>query len=161
MNQHQSQFNPQLRQQLKQLTQPKPKPERLPVVIRPYYAPNDIAYVYDSWLRNQLPSKATRKQQHLFFNAQKPIIDKILADPNTKVLIASHEEDPNSILAWLCVGKVDHIPVVHFCATKAIYRRLGLQRLLFEHSGMTTPIIATHTSWIVKELKGKHEVMVL
>jgi hypothetical protein len=101
--------------------------------------PNDIALVYSTWLRSyKFSSQFARNiSKDVFFENHHKIITHILTLPDTRVSIACLEEDENVIIGWFCYQHLSNIAQYMF--VKRGFRRMGVGRMLFDHSGLENP----------------------
>lgn len=104
------------------------------VTLRPAL-PQDINFIYSTWINSyQFGSTLGRgMRKSVFQPSYRRVIDAILASPGTMVWVAAALNDPHTILAYL-VLEDKHI--IHYAFTKEPFRRLGLQWLLSNNSGM-------------------------
>lgn len=112
------------------------------IIIRSYSA-DDKKFIYNSWLqsfRRTQENKRRRKSEY-FYN-QKIVIDAILDNPRTEIVIATIDSDPSLIMGWLAFQRGDP-PLVHFCYVKHKYRSKGLaNKMLGELKSL--PCVYTH-----------------
>lgn len=103
----------------------------------------DLNYVRATW-REAWALAAENKR--LPFRAYKPIfrslvLDGVLAEPDTRILVACDPRAPDTILAWACYTPDRALPVVHFAYVRSQYeeqplRRRGLFGLLVAAMGI-------------------------
>ena len=114
----------------------------------------DEAFIYSSWI------KAVRKDQkhHLqpgqaFYHQQKAKVAALLDEPTTAVLMATHQDEPDDLIGWICV-KLGPEPVIHYAYVKSLYRQMGIAKALVEAAGidLTQPVIVSHVGWITSYL---------
>jgi hypothetical protein len=94
--------------------------------------PDDIAYIYATWLNSYRQDSAIGKscRTSIFFENYRLVIDSILADKNTQVLIACHSEIPSVIYGYICFTKRS----LHYAFTKEAFRELGIAKALVDKS---------------------------
>ena len=91
----------------------------------------------------------------------KGVIKRLLEQSTTVVACGDSAETENDIYSWLTAKRTSKFLVVHFAYTKAPFRRWGLLNSLlkvFEYK-QGEAILASHKSYIIKELKPKHNIM--
>ncbi len=85
------------------------------------------------------------------------IIDTILSDQLTQVLVACLKDDPNVILAYL----VYEPDVIHYAYTKGAFRRLGLAKALvqdsYRHHQIPIRLSFTHQTRMVRDIILKYK----
>jgi|TARA_R100001530_G_C4288247_1_gene147318 hypothetical protein len=133
--------------------------QQLPVRIRKAYA-DDAPFIYKSWVQSyqgqnkDIPKKAITRMH-------KGVIKRLLEQSTTVVACGDSAETENDIYSWLTAKRTSKFLVVHFAYTKAPFRRWGLLNSLlkvFEYK-QGEAILASHKSYIIKELKPKHNIM--
>jgi len=133
--------------------------QQLPVRIRKAYA-DDAPFIYKSWVQSyqgqnkDIPKKAITRMH-------KGVIKRLLEKSTTVVACGDSAETENDIYSWLTAKRTSKFLVVHFAYTKAPFRRWGLLNSLlkvFEYK-QGEAILASHKSYIIKELKPKHNIM--
>lgn len=133
--------------------------KQLPVRIRKAYE-SDAPFVYKSWVQSyqgqnrDIPKKALSKMH-------KGVIKRLLENSTTIVACGNTPETENDIYSWLTARRTSKFLVVHFAYTKAPFRKWGLANALmkvFEYK-QGEAILASHKSYIIKELKPRHNIM--
>jgi len=117
-----------------------------PVSFR-FARPDDIPFIYSSWLRSFKHSSALGKSMRssVFFENYREIIDHILASQHSHVAIACLPDDPNVILGYLVYEIVSTREYIfHYCFVKESFRRLGIASALIKSLGHIQNIIHTH-----------------
>lgn len=90
--------------------------------------PEDLAYIYSTimpsaWLGNPFFKKIKRE---IFFPNYRVIVDSIIQNQNTEILVSCFMEDPNLILGY----SITCGDILHYIYVKGAYRRKGLGKLL-------------------------------
>ena len=133
--------------------------EQLPVRIRKAYEA-DAPFIYKSWVQSyqgqnkDIPKKAISRMH-------KTVIKRLLAESTTGVACGDSADTENDIYSWRTARRTQKFLVVHFCYTKAPFRKWGLLNSLlkvFEYK-QGEAVLASHKSYIIKELKPKHNIM--
>lgn len=108
-------------------------------------APNgdDINFIYSTWLKSYKQDSLIGKscRTGLFFREYRYVIDKILADPTTMVLIACHKTEPAVIFGYL----VCEPTALHYIFIKEVFRRLGIATELCKVASPASDPLLYHT----------------
>lgn len=132
---------------------------QLPVRIRKAYD-DDAPFIYKSWVQSyqgqnkDIPKKAISKMH-------KGVIKRLLEHSTTIVACGNTPETEKDIYSWLTARRTPKFLVVHFSYTKAPFRKWGLLNALlkvFEYK-QGEAVLASHKSYIIKELKPRHNIM--
>lgn len=109
--------------------------------VRPAIA-TDINFVYACWLRSYKDSSPISKfiERKSFFPAYQKILDRILANPDTKVCVACKDDDEDLLYGFIVFAP----KLVHFVYVKEDFRRFGIARRLSEQIPDLQDCIATH-----------------
>lgn len=93
----------------------------------------DIPFIYGTWLQSyRHDSQIGRScRKGIFFTEYRQVIDSILADKGTHVLVACHKTIPNVIFGYI----VHSNKSLHYIFTKETFRRLGIATSLAKASG--------------------------
>lgn len=96
--------------------------------------PNDLAFIMSSWLRSFKDTSNFAKDipTETFYPNHHKLLERIIARPTTKIMIAHLEESPEVILSYMVYETMPLSLVIHFMFTKHNFRRFGLAKLLFE-----------------------------
>ena len=94
--------------------------------------PDDLAFIYSTWARNYRYDSAIGRlcQNGVFFDEYNQIIDHILDQPDTRVLVAVKPDEENVIFGYI----VAQTGVAHYCFVKEIFRREGIASALIRYS---------------------------
>ena len=89
--------------------------------------PSDSGFLYSTWLKSyrQMPF-AQNMSNDVFFHHHKQQIEKILAKPNTEVIMICEIDDPNHIYGYGVIEKYGDAAIIHYVYMKHAYRKLGL-----------------------------------
>lgn len=115
----------------------------------------DESFIYATWLnsyKNNSPH-AKRIRHDVFFKNHHDIVEKILADERTKVLIATLKDDPNVTLGYA----VFNSDTIHYLFVKEAWRQLGIAKALVEAGGPSlAPVKFTHWTYIIGDMVLKY-----
>ena len=94
-------------------------------IFRPY-TPEDLPFIYKSWIRTALAAKQYGSICRPFLaDAVKQTIDWLLANGST-VMVSCWAEDPTALSGFVCFGLESKIPVIHFVYVKNAHRGHGV-----------------------------------
>lgn len=119
--------------------------------IRPM-EPADEPFIFRAWLEGYWPhfpgNLVMRKSE--FMERWHRVIERILADPQTRTVVAHVEGKPEALLGFACAAPV----CVHWCYVKQPYRGLGIAQALL--AKLNRPRTCTHwsTSLYTRETWG-------
>ena len=133
--------------------------KQLPVRIRKAYD-DDSAFIYKSWVQSYQGQNRDIPKRALS-TMHKTVIKRLLYSSTTIVACGNTPETENDIYSWLTAKRTPKFLVVHFAYTKAPFRKWGLLNSLmkvFEYK-QGEAILASHKSYIIKELKPRHNIM--
>jgi len=133
--------------------------KQLPVRIRKAYD-DDSAFIYKSWVQSYQGQNRDIPKRALS-SMHKTVIKRLLFSSTTIVACGNTPETENDIYSWLTAKRTPKFLVVHFAYTKAPFRKWGLLNSLmkvFEYK-QGEAILASHKSYIIKELKPRHNIM--
>lgn len=100
-----------------------------PVLLRPF-APGDNSFIFSTWLRDMRDADASALPDDLWFNAHRAYIERVMADPKVRVLVACAADAPNEILGYAVATPTE---VLQWVFVRKGLRRQGLaKRLLLE-----------------------------
>lgn len=128
------------------------------VILRPYDAVSDEAFLYSTWMKSYKESGWGRAIPAPIYNIeQRSRIDKLLKREDTWILIASNLETPEHIYGWM-VGEGNN--KIHYLYVKHSYRGQGIGDKLVGDL-RSDHIIYTHRPtpiWVEAKLKedGKY-----
>lgn len=119
--------------------------------------PNDIAFIYATWLNNYHYDSALGKEckDSIFFREYREVIDHILGSNDTKVAVASLQNDEATIFGYM-VYESGPTPCIHYVFIKENFRELGIAKQLFKFFSTNQSIkhIYSHkTSYVADILK--------
>lgn len=116
----------------------------------------DFALIADTW-SNTLLGKTRRNRGGVgplskmnrrdYYACQSALMDSILENPETEVLVSCWDDDENLITGWVCGAPSRRL--LHFIYVKGLYRREGVGTALmarfFGHVGQgAAPVVVTH-----------------
>lgn len=90
---------------------------------------SEVGFLYNSWLLSYQEGKPHDEAK--YFATQRAVIDAILAG-DTLVLAAREVANPEALLGYVVVERIDAGMVVHWVNVKSIYRRAGIAYDLVE-----------------------------
>ena len=109
--------------------------------------PEDVNFIFSSWLRNYRASEMTRPMSNeVFYAEQHRLIEALIL--KSKVVIACNNNDPSQMYGWICAGETDGIFTLHYIYVKHAFRRMGIAKMLIEacgHTGASAGIYTHHT----------------
>ena len=121
----------------------------LPIQVRTLdrSTPGELPLIYSSWLETFRDGNHPRPvQKHLYYDRQHLVIERILARPTTTVLMVCPEDDPSTIVGWLCWEITLDGWVVHYMFVKAAFREMGVGSSLLRVAGID-PDRAIFSHW--------------
>ena len=123
---------------------------------RPYNPEVDSDFIYTTFLKSFRDSGFARGiLLQVYEKGQRYRIKRILADPNTKVVMLVDPQDTDVIYAYMIYSEPN---LIHYIFTKAPFRKLGLAKKLI--SRLTSPYIYTHKTNIeVEQLLHSHPIL--
>lgn len=136
------------------------------LLLRPFDKSQDEAFLYATWLNNYKHSSYFAKaiRSHIFFKNHKKIIDHIIAEPRTKIVMASPKNDANTIIGYLVYSiplKEDDRLTVHFLYVKETFRQMGVMRSLLKSQSIDLDnIFFTHWTIPVDKFINKFTGMI-
>jgi hypothetical protein len=102
--------------------------------------------IQSSWLKSWRKYEGNRdsKPEHFFIWAEDKFY-RLLAREDVKIRIAHSLDNPGLIYGWVCFHSAAGLPVVHYCYTKAEYRRRRVAKRLLSEIGVlySTPVVYT------------------
>ena len=131
--------------------------KKLPIRIR-QADEGDASFIYSSWLKSYAAQNKDQPKLTIY-EMHREVVSRLLESSIT--LVACMEEDPDQVLSWICAQRIPKFLVVHYCYTKAPFRKFGLARTLlnaFEYRP-GEPIVISHKGYICKDLKGKYNFL--
>lgn len=85
--------------------------------------PGDLNFVYHNWLRGLREHDRGTLPDDLWYPAHRAGIDRVLADPATRVAVAAAEDDHNEILGFAVARPGE---VLHWVHVLTVFRGKGL-----------------------------------
>jgi hypothetical protein len=133
-----------------------PSMEVLPVRIRPAEK-QDGPVIYNSWLKSHA-SQNKDIPSWAFYPLHKLVVRRLLQSSAVLVAAGSTIESQDDIYGWICAQRSPRFLVMHYAFTKVIFRKRGLFRALLEGLDYVPgePIMCSHRSWIMKDLKPRY-----
>jgi hypothetical protein len=131
--------------------------KRLPIRVR-QADEGDASFIYSSWLKSYAAQNKDQPKLTIY-EMHREVVSRLLESGIT--LVACMEDDPDQVLAWLCGQRIPKFLIVHYCYTKAPFRKFGLARTLlnaFDYR-QGEPIVISHKGYICKDLKGKYNFL--
>lgn len=114
--------------------------------------PEDIDFIYNSWLKSYRKSEG-KMTSTIYFNKFNNIIQKIFE--KALVVIVCDDEDPDLIYGYAVYENVDPV-VLHYIYVKLTYRQTGIGTDLIEKIRKNDdPIICTFANYAFSKLKTK------
>lgn len=114
--------------------------------------PEDIPFIYSTWLNTAFHHGGFKGEigKHTFYCSYPPVIDKILADPDTVIAVACSVDDPNVVFGYLVATN----GIAHFANVKGPFQKYGIARSLHLHLRCGPKY--THTTRIMREIRERH-----
>lgn len=101
--------------------------------------PDDISFIFDSWLRSWRNSPwAGIIPNNLYFALTRNVIEQLVAR-GAKLEVACLAADPDRILGWCCSEQTGEDAVIHYCYTKDPYLNLGINESLVARASGKKP----------------------
>lgn len=125
------------------------------IVVRGYTA-DDLALVFDSWLKTWRTSKwAGVIPNHLYFDTQRTLIEELISrGACIKVAHPTGRED--IILGWACAEEKEGKTVLHYLYTKDPFIGLGIPALLLASLPGDKPGFVTHKIALKETKEWRH-----
>lgn len=84
--------------------------------------PDDMNFIRASWFESfRMGGCAPQVQFPVYRFGQNAIIERILAQPTTKIVVAYATAEPTEICSWACCEGI----YLHYAYTKQAYRKMG------------------------------------
>jgi GNAT superfamily N-acetyltransferase len=123
--------------------------------IRPYKPAEDENFVFHSWLQSH--AEDAKKQVHmgpvhkrkrwainpqLYYEAMRPVLRRIVAHEDTRILMAVYPDAPDKIRGWICYAEREGspVPVLHYVYVKHTWRKLGVASQLMTTADLAVEI---------------------
>jgi GNAT superfamily N-acetyltransferase len=122
----------------------------LPHVVRPYKSISDESFLYATWIKSY---HVPRCPAPFYLRGQREVINNILKDPNTNVLVAADQETQELIYGYI----VTNANNVHYVYVKGPYRGNGIATSLLS-SLEDGPVLYSHRppiSWLADKLESQ------
>lgn len=113
------------------------EPAVAPVRIR-RAAPSDLAFIVDGWRNSwRLAQTNCRKPSDVYHHTfDRLVVHGILAEPDTTVIVACDQDEPDVLLGWLCY--TPGVPTLHYAYVRAAgLRRRGLFSVMVAAMGVS------------------------
>lgn len=99
-------------------------PNEAQFVMRPGHA-DDRAFVFSSWLKSYRDSMPL-VWNGTYYAGQHSLIERLLDDAQTQVVVASPIDDDLTILGWAVRSKPSTLRALHYVYVKEAFRRMGI-----------------------------------
>lgn len=120
------------------------------------HTPDDLAMVFDSWLKSWRTSKwAGVIPNHLYFDTQRVLIEELLSR-GAKLHIAYPSGREDIILGWACSEEKEGKTVLHYLYTKDPFIGLGIPALLLASLPGAKPGFITHKLPLKETKEWRH-----
>jgi len=131
--------------------------KRLPIRVR-QADEGDASFIYSSWLKSYAAQNKDQPKITVY-EMHREVVSRLLEESIT--LVACMEDDPDQVLAWVCAQRIPKFLIMHYCYTKAPFRRFGLAGTLLNAFDYKPgePIVISHKSYICKDLKGRYNFL--
>jgi hypothetical protein len=120
--------------------------------------PNDKNFICATWLNSYFTSSrfAKRITHRIFKDYHSEVIERILTNPKTEVLIASSIDDPDTIFGYLVFQKYK-TPILHYVYVKHAFKKMGIAAELIQKADVGFPnIIVTHWTFDLEDVLDKY-----
>lgn len=120
--------------------------------------PDDKNFIYATWLNSYFSGSRFAKHisHRTFYNYHQEVIERILANPRTEVLIAASVEDPKVIFGYLIYQKATPA-IIQYVYIKHAFKKLGIATDLIEKADIGFPhCIVTHWTFDLESALDKY-----
>ena len=90
----------------------------------------DIPFIFSTWLKSYKHSSyfAKRIRYDIFFDNHHSIIERIIAKPTCRALVACLDDDPSVILGYI-VFETTKVPTFHYIFIKKAFREMQISKM--------------------------------
>ena len=115
----------------------------------------DLPFIYSTWSKSYRYDSALGKscRNSIFFPYFNRVMDWILSQDDTQVIVAADPANPNVVYGYL----ITQPNIVHYAFTKEAFQRWGICLSLMQKAGM--PQTYTLKTFMCKPIVGKHPEM--
>lgn len=132
--------------------------ETKPYTFRPYVQ-EDVNFIQSSWGNSYWQGNNNKPflSSNEFHSFHRPIRTRILQKPSATAIICVLEKDPNAILGWVLVEKLDSSDalILHYLYVKEAVKREGIATELIKRALPTDAVIFTHLTEVGREIRQK------
>lgn len=118
---------------------------------------NDLSFIYDTWLNSfrHYSALGKRCRNSIFYDNYKKVIDLILTNEDTTVLIAHSHQDENHIFSYL----VHEPAILHYIFCKEAYWGFGIPKALFVEAfgSLDYKVDITHRTFMAEPIINKFQ----
>lgn len=127
-------------------------------ILRPAQA-TDIAFIYSTWLNSYRTDSDLGKscKKSVFFNEYKEVIDNILSNSGTEILVAALPNDESVILGYLVYQATPSI-CIHYCFIKESFRRFGIAKELVNSLPKQNSYVISHKTYTLNHIIQQNQV---
>lgn len=140
---------------------------KLPITIREATA-REVSLIFSSWLKSLKSGSYIMKRvrDSIYFPKQHRRIEKIIADPNTVLLVAQQEDDVDQVFGYICATKKVHNDqtylYIHYVYVKAPFRSKTIANLLLNSLpgyNKDMPCFITEYTFVMEKIMPKLKLL--
>ena len=115
---------------------------------------SDLPFIYSTWVDSFRYDSSLGKscRNSIFFPNYNQVVDHILTQPDTEVLVSVKPDSDETIFGYL----VHQGSVFHYAFTKEAFRKRGIAKSLFLHAGGVPESTFTHRTFEFDPIFKKH-----
>jgi len=95
---------------------------------------NDQGYITRTWVASMLGDLRDHASRKI--REANTMVDRLLDDPATRLLVACEPRDPDRIIGWIAYAIVPGARTLHYVNVRAIDRKQGIGGLLIARAGL-------------------------
>lgn len=95
----------------------------------------DLPFIYSTWLQGLYNGNHWFNQikKHSFYTNYHKIIESLIEHkPSVIVNVAALKEDPDVIISYAVLDKIDDKTILHWVFTKKAFRRMGIAKMILD-----------------------------
>lgn len=109
----------------------------------------DLPFVVHSWLHSYASTGAKASSSSVYWDHHPNLVKAALG--RSSVLVACPDDDPESILGWICIDRVGKHGLIHYVYVKHPFRRLGIASALLAPL-RPVPMCITHKTSVTEKM---------
>ena len=124
------------------------------IKIRPM-TEGDFNFVISSWLKSyKYSGTAVRRMiDRVYYDAYEPIVKSLIK--RSDVYIACLRSDPDAIVGYLAIERVEDHDIIHYCNIRDIWQKMGIASYLIEAAQPQNMTYFTHWTSPIQSLIHK------